>query len=184
MSEKVAIFVADGTEPAEAIVPADILSRDGVEVDLVGIMPDALVRFGQGICIQADVSIADFDADDYAMLVIPGGSEGVERLGGCKKMIDAVSRFIDSSERYVGSICAGPTILASNGLLEGRKATCYPGCESGFPAGTYQNSDVVVDGNLITATGPGTAYAFGLALLAALKGEAAAKEVASGMLIK
>lgn len=185
VSNKVAIFVADGTEPAEAVVPADILSRGGVDVTFVSAMPTVSVALAQGVHIEADIILDELEPSNYDLLVVPGGSEGVARLGKCQKMIDALAKFIVDSTKFVGSICAGPTILANNALLEGRRATCYPGCEDGFPAGVYQSGvDVVVDGNLITATGPGTAYAFGLALLAALKGDAASQQVASGMLIK
>ena len=87
------------------------------------------------------------------------------------------------ANKLVGSICAGPTILANLDLLQGHKAVCYPGCETNFPAGVYQpNVDVCIDKNLITATGPATALPFGRSLLEALKSEKDASEVASGML--
>lgn len=116
------------------------------------------------------------------MVVVPGGSVGVENLGKCDKLAESL-RDRMKANKLVGSICAGPTILANLDLLQGHKAVCYPGCETNFPAGVYQpNVDVCIDKNLITATGPATALPFGRALLEALKSEKDANEVASGML--
>ena len=85
--------------------------------------------------------------------------------------------------RHVAAICAGPSILANLGLLEGRKATCYPGVEATFPKGVYQNIlGVYVDENLITASGPGQALEFGFTILATLTDVATAKQVAQSML--
>ena len=86
---------------------------------------------------------------------------------------------------YVAAICAGPMVLANAGLLSDRAAVCYPGCEEGWPVGVYQaGKDVFVDGNLITATGPGTALPFGIQILRTLEGDKVADDVAAGMLLK
>lgn len=183
MTKTVAIMLGDGFEPVEAIGPADVLRRGGVAVDLVSIMGRVDVTAAQGVTVRADKLLGDTDLATYDMVVVPGGSVGVENLEACPALVDELRRRMAADE-LVGSICAGPTILAKLGLLDGREAVCYPGCEDVFPAGAYQaGSDLAVDGNLITATGPGIALVFGVALLNALAGAEEATRVARDMLI-
>lgn len=183
MSDTVAIMVGDGCEPVEVVAPTDALCRGGVDVTLVSVMGRTDIHTAQNITIQADALVEDVDLNAYSMVVVPGGSVGVENLSKCDALAQDL-RTRMKSDRLVASICAGPTILASLGLLEGRKAVCYPGCETDFPAGVYQpDLDVCIDGNLVTATGPGTALAFGRAILHVMEGEAKANEVAKGMLL-
>ena len=133
--------------------------------------------------VEDDKLLDEVDLSSYDLLVVPGGSVGVDHLAACAPLADELRRRMAADE-LVGAICAGPTILANLGLLEGREAVCYPGCEDAFPAGAYQaGSDVAVDGNLITATGPGIALVFGVALLNALAGAEATARVARDMLL-
>lgn len=183
MSDTVAVMLGDGFEPVEVVAPVDVLRRGGVDVTLVSVMGKLDVQSAQDITIVADKLVEDVDLASFTMVIVPGGSGGVENLGKCDVLAKNLRERM-KSDRLVGSICAGPTILANLGLLEGRKAVCYPGCESVFPSGVYQpNLDVCVDGNLITATGPGTALPFGRMLLHVLKGEKTADDVAKGMLL-
>ena len=109
---------------------------------------------------------------------------GVDNLGKSARVVAELRRRMEAGE-LVAAICAGPMVLANAGLLTGRKAVCYPGCEEGWPAGIYQaGKDVFVDGNLITATGPGTALPFGIQILRTLEGDKVADDVAAGMLLK
>lgn len=182
MAESVAVMLGDGFEPVEVVAPVDVLRRGGVEVTLVSVMGQNEVMGAQNIKVVADALVEDVDLDSFTMVVVPGGSIGVENLGKCGKLTTSL-RDRMKTNKLVGSICAGPTILADLDLLQGRKAVCYPGCETNFPAGVYQpNVDVCIDKNLITATGPATALPFGRALLEALKSEEEADKVASGML--
>ena len=184
MSKSVVVFLADGCEPLEVVAPVDALRRGGVEVVLASIKDSLEVRAAQGVKLQADAPLSALDLTGFDMAVVPGGSLGVENLGCNARVMAELTRRMEAGE-YVAAICAGPTVLAKAGLLNGRAAVCYPGCEEGWPAGVYQpDTDVFVDGNLITATGPGTALSFGIQLLRTLEGDAAADEVASGMLAK
>ena len=183
MSKKVAIFIANGTEPIEIVSPADALSRGNVAVDFVSVMPSTHVNLAQNIKIEADLLEDKFVADDYDMIVVPGGSVGVENLSKSGVVADALRQFMGTG-RKVSSICAGPTILANLGLLDGYKATCYPGCQTNFPDGCYQDvRGVVADRNLITASGPGQALDFGIAMLRSLMGDEVADSVQAGMLV-
>ncbi len=183
MSNKVAMLIADGTEPIEALAPIDILRRGGVDAQLISIMGPKVV-LAHNIIVEAEGTINDIDLSGYDMIVVPGGSVGVENLGACEPVRRALAQFMQDG-RFVASICAGPMILAELGLLAGRTATCYPGCEGGFPQGAYvEGPTVVVDDNLITASGPGVALDFGVALLRALKGDALSDGIAGDMLMR
>ena len=182
--KKVAVLLGDGFDPVEAIAPVDVLRRGGAEVTTVSVMADRLVTAAQGVPVVADNQVKDVAFDEFDMIVVPGGSGGVENLSKCRPLLDALKDFA-AQGKLIGSICAGPTILANLQLLGGRKATCYPGCQTNFPDGVYQDVyDVVRDSNLITASGPGQAVAFGIELLRALMGDQAAEDVARGMLLE
>lgn len=183
MNKTAAIMLGDGFEPVEAIGPADVLRRGGVTVDLVSVMGRPSVMAAQGVAVTADKLVEDARLDAYDIVIVPGGSVGVENLAKCEALA-ANLRERMAQDRLVASICAGPTILADLGLLEGREAVCYPGCEGNFPAGVYQaGSDIAVDGNLITATGPAVALVFGVAILNALMGATVGTQVARDVLI-
>lgn len=180
---KVAVMLGDGFEPVEAVAPVDALRRGGVEVTTVSVMADRLVTAAQGVPVMADAQVEDIAFDDFDMIVVPGGSGGVQNLSKCQPLLDALKSFAER-DKFIGSICAGPTILAGLHLLDGCKATCYPGCQTDFPEGVYQEIyGVVHDSNLITASGPGQALAFGIELLRALEGDGTAETVAKGMLL-
>lgn len=185
MAKKVAILMAEGFEPVELTAPADVLRRAGAEVTCVSVTPTALVEGAHGLILVPDANLDAVDLSDFDMLVVPGGSVGVQNLLGCEPLLQAIPAYAaGEGGRLLAAICAGPMVLDAAGVLEGRKVTCYPGCEEGFPEGAYQGViGVVRDGNLVTASGPGQAIAFGLTLAEALCGKEAADEVASGMLL-
>ena len=179
---RVAILLADGFETIEALAPADVLRRAGVDISLVTINDAPHVTCSHNIGIDCDATIDAYDFSACDLIVLPGGMPGTKNLRASERVCELVRDFM--ATRKVGAICAAPSILAELGLLVGRTATCYPGCEGAFPAGVRPTElGVYVDGNLVTASGPGFAVAFGLALLEQLMGEKAAKDVATGMLV-
>lgn len=168
----------------EVVAPVDALRRGGVDVVLAAVSDDLTVRAAQAVTLQADAPLSTLDLTQFDIAIVPGGSVGVDNLGKSQRVVAELTRRMEAGE-YVAAICAGPMVLANAGLLTGRKAVCYPGCEEGWPADIYQaGKDVFVDGNLITATGPGTALSFGIQILRSLEGDKVADEVASGMLLK
>jgi 4-methyl-5(b-hydroxyethyl)-thiazole monophosphate biosynthesis len=185
---KVAIMLAEGFEPIEAITCADVLRRGQVDVELVKVSSqgqacEALqVLSAHDIIVQCDRAIGSADLDAYDCILLPGGIPGVTNLAKSEKLTSALKAALNNSERYVAAICAAPMILTDLGLLEGRSATCYPGCENNFPEGAYVKAPAVVSGNLITGEGPALATEFALQVLEVLKGENARKTVANGML--
>lgn len=184
VAKKVAVMLGEGFEPIEAIAPVDCMRRAGIEVELVSVMPSVQVKSAQGIVVEAEALDENMDLSAFDMIVIPGGGLGVENLKKSDKLSKAL-RVSMEGNTFVAAICAGPTVLNELGLLEGKRVTCYPGCEEGFPQGAYlSGQSVVVDGNLITASGPGQALEFGIAIVRALCGDDVADQVASSMLIR
>ena len=173
----VAMLLGTGFEPLEAVAPCDILRRGGVEVKLAAI-GEKLVEAGHGVRVEADCTLAELDVKSLEMIILPGGLGGVRAIGASNAALGAVREVYDAGG-FVAAICAGPTVLARLGLLEGKKATCYPGCEDEMAGAVMQNAGVVRDGRIITGRAAGAAVDFGLALLAALKGEDEAKRVAA-----
>ena len=176
------IILGKGFEPMEAVAPCDILRRGGVEVCFAGI-GGKLIEGGHGISVQADCTVEQMKLADTDMVLLPGGLGGVESILGCQAALDAVKRAWDGG-KYVAAICAGPTVLAKLGITAGRRATCYPGCETQMPGTEYTPVQAQQDGKLITGQAPGASFAFGLKLLAALRGEQTAADVAEGMVIR
>ena len=177
------MLLGTGFEETEAIAPLDLLRRGGVEVLTVGINGKT-VYGGHGIGVEADITVDQMDLTDLEMIILPGGLGGVASIRGCKAAMDAVA-FAWENGKFVAAICAGPTVLADLGITADRKATCYPGCESGMgSASMVPDAPCVRDGKLITGTSAGCAIPFGLMLLEALKGEAVANAIKDQIVIR
>lgn len=177
------MLLGTGFEETEAIAPLDLLRRAGVQVLTVGVNAKT-VYGGHGIGIEADITLGEMDLTAMDMIVLPGGLGGVASVRASREAMDAL-RFAWENDKYVAAICAGPTVLADLGITAGRNATCYPGCEAGMGgAKMVPDAACVRDEKLITGTSAGCAIPFGLALVEALKGEAAAKTVADQIVIR
>jgi 4-methyl-5(b-hydroxyethyl)-thiazole monophosphate biosynthesis len=177
------MLLGTGFEETEAIAPLDLLRRAGVEILTVG-LNGKVIRGSHGIRVEADIEIGEMDLTNLEMIILPGGLGGVASIRACKAAMDAVS-FAWENDRFVAAICAGPTVLADLGITADRQATCYPGCEGGMgSAKMIPDAPCVRDGKLITGTSAGCAIPFGLMLIDALKGEAAAKAVKDQIVIR
>jgi len=169
----VMIPLAEGFEEIEALTVVDVFRRAGITVDTVGVM-GSVVSGAHGIRVMTDKKLLEINADEYDAIVLPGGSPGYVNLGRSSKIIEILKDF-DSKGKIVAAICGAPSILAKAGILEGKKATIYPGMEKELP---YPRGDrVVVDGNVITSQGPGTAMEFSLAIVKALLGKDKASQL-------
>ena len=176
------MLLGTGFEETEAIAPLDLLRRAGVEVQTVGL--NGKVIYGShGIGVEADIEIGEMDLSKLEMIILPGGLGGVTSIRACQAAMDAV-RFAYEHDKYTAAICAGPTVLADLHIVDGRKATCYPGCEDGMGSAIMVESAAVTDGKLITGTSAGCAVPFGLALIAALKGQEEADRIARQIVIR
>ena len=174
------IFLAEGFEESEAMVPADLLRRAGIETALVSVEP-GLVRGSHGIAVQADMTLGQIDLSRAEMLVLPGGREGVRNLSRQSGIGHTIQLALER-EIWVAAICAAPTLLGQRGFLQGKKAVCYPGMEE-LMTGAEPRMDqgVVVDGHIITGRAAGSSFDFGLELVKALAGEEKAEEVRHGI---
>lgn len=180
MARRAVIVFAEGFEEIEAVTPADILRRAGVKVELVGL--EAIeVTGAHGITFKMDRVLAD--VEDADAVILPGGLPGAENLAASERLAKVLKTQLESG-RLVSAICASPgLVLGLRGILKGRCATCYPGFESNFgPEATHVDETVVKDGNVLTSRGPGTAFAFGIALARELAGATVADQLASDML--
>ena len=179
---KVAVFLADGFEEVEGLTAIDLMRRAGIEVTTVSVKDDPFINASHKITIKADTVIGDFDFD-VDMLVLPGGMPGTINLGNTKKLTDKIIEF-NNAGKYVAAICAAPTVFGSLGILNGKRACCYPGMEDGLTGAVKSTANVEVDGNIITSRGVGTAIDFALAIITELVGGQKADEIAKGIVYK
>ncbi len=177
------MLLGTGFEETEAIAPLDLLRRAGVEVQTVGINGKVVVG-SHKIGVEADIELKDLDPNAMEGIILPGGLGGVASIRASKEAIDVV-RYAWEKELLTAAICAGPTVLADLGITDGKKSTCYPGCESGMGNAVMQeNAAAVTDGKLITGTSAGCAIPFGLALIAAIKNAGVAEDIAKQIVIR
>ncbi len=174
------LFLANGFEEIEALCPLDLLRRAGVEVTTVGVGGE-MIRGSHGITVQADMPDTMFADADPEMLILPGGMPGSKNLDA-SRAVDSALRVAARKDAYIAAICAAPFVLGKRGLLQGKEAICYPGFENELAGATISEKKVVRDGRIITAAGMGVALEFGLALVAALKGEEVAEAVRRAVL--
>ena len=170
------ILLADGFEEMEALVPADLLRRAGVEAALAALEGE-LVPGGHGITVKADLALDQVDLDRAEMIVLPGGGTGVKNLA-TEPAVERLVRQAADQNIWVAAICAAPTLLGRWGLLEGRKAICYPGLEEQLTGAQVQTAPgEIKDGKIITGRAAGSAFYFGAELIEALLDRAAADKV-------
>lgn len=172
----VCILLGNGFEEAEALVPADLLRRSGADVALTSLEGD-LVAGSHNITVKADKTLTDIDPKTVELVMLPGGLGGVKALGGNPRVAALVRAVLDRGG-YVAAICAAPTLLTAFGLLEGKKAVCYPGMEDEMAGAVMQPSvPFVVDGHIVTGEAAGAVFPFGLKLVELLKGPETAQKV-------
>ena len=173
---KVTVFIADGTEETECLTIVDLLRRAGVEVRLVSIMETEKIVSSHKVTIIAD---GQFDTEDYSdsdMLFIPGGMPGVTNMLAHDGLIELIREFNAEGKR-LGAVCAGPSVLGKAGVLEGKKATCFPGWEDKLNCGEYTGAGVTTDGLITTGRGLGFTIEEGLELIKILKGEDVSEDI-------
>ena len=178
--KKVYIFLADGFEDIEGLTVVDLMRRAGIQIQTVSIKAEKKITTSHGIEMFTDMTMDETDFADADMLVLPGGMPGTKYLGACEPLLKLLKDYYNK-EGKIAAICAAPTVLSSLGFLKGRKATCYPSMMSQLDCGEALTDSVVVDGNITTSRGLGTALPFALSLIAQLLSEEKAKEIASSV---
>lgn len=187
MSKKAIVLLAEGFEEVEAITPVDYLRRAGVEVTIAAIGESAAVTGARGVSVNADMALGrqgwKSAAGPWDAVIIPGGMPGAANLAASKEA-GAFITGMAACGKWVCAICASPAlVLAPLGLVAGKKFTCYPGMESKVQNGIWLEAPVVVDGNIITSRGAGTAGAFAVAIISALCGGETGAKIAQSVLL-
>ena len=176
------VFLPNGAEEIEAVTIVDVLRRGGVDAKSMSLSDDMRVTGSRGVGLVADLAWDDGVLAQAQALVVPGGMGGKEALSNDSRVL-AHLRKANAEGRIVAAICAGPLVLAKAGVLDGRRAVCYPGLEDGLGGAEYvPGENAVVCRNVVTGTGPATAMEFALALLRLVAGRDVAEGVASGLL--
>ncbi len=173
---KITVFIADGTEEIEALTVVDLARRAGIEVDTVSVNDRTTITGSHNIKIILDAVIGQVEWNSVDMIVLPGGKVGVDNLKACTELTDKVKEFALAG-KPVAAVCAAPSILGGLGILNGKRATCYPGFEDKLTGAEYVKEPVVKDGNIITSRGLGTSIQFAAAIIEYLAGKDAAEEV-------
>ena len=167
--KSVAILVGDGFHDGEALSPMFYLREKGAEVTLIGVAEETISAYNSEVSLQIETTFSDVEPGDYHAIILPGG-QGPANLREHEVVLDWVRNFAEY-ERPIASICHGPQVLASAGLLEGVTTTCIASIEGEVEeAGAdYVDEEVVVDGIFISSRLPGDLPAFQEAIAAALK---------------
>lgn len=173
------VFLADGFEEMEATAPIDLLRRAQLPVCVVGVSGQT-VRGSHGLCVTTDSQGQDLDFEDVEAVVLPGGLPGATNLDGSPLVARCLAAAKDKGA-ILSAICAAPLVLGHKGLLQGKRATCFPGFEAELLGAQYTGAPVERDGKVITARGAGVAVDFALALVEALKGPQCANALREGI---
>ena len=181
MKKKACVFLADGFEEIEGLTVVDLLRRAEVEVTTVSITKDKVIHGAHQIDVVADVLFEEMSYEDQDMLVLPGGMPGTIHLGEHAGLKELLEEFY-AKEKYIGAICAAPSVLGRYGFLNGRRATAYPGFEEKLLGAECVKEPVVVSDFMITSRGMGTAIDFALALIEKLEGKEKADQIGKSII--
>lgn len=176
------VFLADGFEEVEAFTPIDVLRRAGLQVITVSVMETQMVEGAHGVSVMADVLFDNIERDAADMLLLPGGMPGATNLDAHKGLGELILSYA-AAGKTLAAICAAPLVYGKRGLLEGKKATCYPGFEGYLNGAEYTATLVEQDGNFITGKGPGAAMDFAFTIVEKFCGADKVKELKQGMMI-
>ena len=174
------VVCADGFEEVEGLTAVDLLRRAGIDVKMVSIMGRLQITGSHNISVNTDILIEDI-REEADMLLLPGGMPGTNYLREHEGLADLLKKQYEAG-KWVAAICAAPSVFGGLGFLKDKEATSYPGCLDGIPVGAYKEDPVVVDGNVVTSRGVGTAIAFALKLIEVLISKEKAEEIAASII--
>ena len=176
-SKRVGMMVANGYAEVEMLTVVDLLRRAGMTCDIISVTGKKELTSSHKVTVIADLLFEDADFDSYDALVIPGGMPGTTNLGAHAGVCEQLKKAY-ADGKLIAAICAAPTVSGKLGLMEDKKAICYPGMEDQLTGARVTYEPAVRDGNIITSRGMGTAIDFGLEILAYYEGREAAAELA------
>ena len=179
---EVVVPLAEGFEEIEFSTIVDILRRAGIDVAVAG-LKEGIIDGAHGVRVTPDTLIDKVSADNFDVIILVGGNPGFVNLGKSEKVSKLVKGMFDRG-KYVTAICGAPSVLAKAGVIQGKKATVFPGMEATLTGAQYRDERVVVDGKVITSQGPGTAMEFAIKLVEVLAGKDKAGEVTKEVLAR
>lgn len=178
---KIYVFMADGFEVLETFAPIDVLKRCGADVITVSIKEDLLVNSSQNNVFKADKIISEINYKDGDLVVIPGGYPGYINLRENKEVVEAVKYYVEN-DKYVASICGGPTIFSVNKIACGKELTGHSSTKEVIETThKYIEKPVHIDGKIITGVGAGHSINFAFAIAEQLFDEEIINNVKKGM---
>lgn len=180
---KLYLFVANGSELCEALLSVDLFKRAGIKTEIISIENDIIIEASNGVKFIADMNINEgtyFDAD---AIVLPGGLPGVDNLYANKELLNIINEY-NNSGKIIGAICAAPSILGKEGILDNKDFTCYPGFEGYSENGNYTANKVEVVENIITGKGLGATFEFAGTIIEKLLGSEAKNKVFEQIMYK
>ncbi|MDP4109243.1 MAG: DJ-1/PfpI family protein [Bacillota bacterium] len=175
------LFLADGFEELEALAPVDILRRANIKVKTVSAGEKLTVLSSRKVQVAADIGIGEINPDDLEMIILPGGQPGADNLYDNEKILDII-KSAHREGKYLAAICAAPYILGKLGILNGKKAVCYPGYEKELTGALISDEKVVCDGTVVTARAAGCATDFAFELVSVLSGKKQSDSLRKAML--
>ncbi len=173
------IFLTTGFEEIEALSVVDVLRRAGLEITTVSMESGLEVTASHGVQVGADILFRDLDATNAEWLILPGGTIRINEFPALHELL---GRHHTAGGR-IAAICAAPMVLGGLGLLEGRRATCYPGFEQYLAGAVITGEATTVDGPITTGRGPGVSIEFALCIVAQTLGQEAADKIAAQLLL-
>lgn len=181
MVRNVLVPVADGSEELETVAIIDVLRRSGAEVTMAAV-EGLTITASKGVKLLADRLLSECPGETFDLIALPGGMPGAEHLRDSTTLIGMLKRQAGEGRLYA-AVCASPAVaLYPHGLLQGRRFTCHPNFTKGIE-GQLIDEAVVVDGNLVTSKGAGTAVDFALTLVGLLYDSEKVQQVRQGMAI-
>jgi len=182
MKKAILVHLATGFEETEAVTIIDVLRRANLDVTIVSVTETLKVTGAHNISIEADQLYDEVDYARAAMIVLPGGMPGTTNLMNHKGLSRQLIAF-NQEKRWIGAICAAPMILGSLGILQGKNAVCYPGFEPKLTGAKVLQVPAIADEHIVTGRGVGTALDFSLLIVRLLKGDAAAADLRTSLVI-
>jgi len=174
-------FLADGFEDVEALGVIDVCRRAGLEVKTVSIMPTEVVESAHGVKVMADTMLADNDYAGANMLFLPGGMPGAQHLNDCEPLRNIIMQHYKTG-KPLAAICAAPMVYGNLGILNGKRATCYPGFERFLTGADCTGTLTEQDGQFFTGKGPAAALQLGYDIVQHFCGKATADGLKAGMM--
>jgi len=180
---RLGIFMADGCEEIEGLTVVDVMRRAGIAIETISINGSHQITSSHNVTFHADVTKDKADFESYDGIVLPGGMPGTLNLGADEVVNQVIQDFAESG-KLVAAICAAPSVLGQANVLVGKKATCHPGFEEKLVGAKFQRQPVVVDSNIITSRGMGTAIAFALEIVRYFLGDTAVEKEKKGLVYR